>query len=127
MFVKFSPKNMKMTPPRNAAITVTQASHVTRSETPLRSAHAHTLTGFYFETCRFRVVFCNTADMSNRCVVLCVLLAGFCFFSWKHSLIGKTLYNDNNYSGKKIKMKAENLDFNHVKLTFRRARKNIIT
>uniref|UniRef100_A0A9J7ZJZ2 UBX domain protein 8 n=1 Tax=Cyprinus carpio carpio TaxID=630221 RepID=A0A9J7ZJZ2_CYPCA len=26
--------------------------------------------------------------MSNKCVVFCVLLAGFCFISWKHSLIG---------------------------------------
>ncbi|XP_067254540.1 UBX domain-containing protein 8 [Chanodichthys erythropterus] len=28
--------------------------------------------------------------MSNRGVVICVLLAGFCFISWKHSLIGVT-------------------------------------
>lgn len=26
--------------------------------------------------------------MSNRCVVLCVLLSGVCFISWKHSIIG---------------------------------------
>ncbi|XP_043105972.1 UBX domain-containing protein 8 [Puntigrus tetrazona] len=26
--------------------------------------------------------------MSNRCLVFCVLLAGFCLISWKHSLIG---------------------------------------